>query len=167
MSYYAVIDSPLGPIFVGGSDAGVHRIDFLDGGRGAADRIALLARESGEAPLRDAGAASAVAAQLREYFAARLERFDLPLAARGSDFQRRVWRALSNVPYGETASYGEIARAVGNPAAARAVGAATGRNPLSLVVPCHRIVGAGGALTGYGGGLERKAWLLQLEARGG
>ncbi len=89
----------------------------------------------------------------------------MALAARGTEFQRRVWEALCVIPYGETASYGEIARAVGRPAASRAVGAANGRNPISIVVPCHRVVGAGGALTGYGGGLDRKAWLLNLEAR--
>jgi methylated-DNA-[protein]-cysteine S-methyltransferase len=87
------------------------------------------------------------------------------LAARGTVFQRRVWEALRAIPYGETASYGEVARAIGRPAASRAVGAANGRNPISIVVPCHRVVGAGGALTGYGGGLDRKAWLLNLEAR--
>ena len=89
----------------------------------------------------------------------------MPLAARGTEFQRRVWEELLTIPYGETASYGEIARATGRPAASRAVGAANGRNPISIVVPCHRIVGAGGALTGYGGGLDRNAWLLNLEAR--
>ncbi len=115
--------------------------------------------------MRDAGAASPVAEQLREYFAGERERFDVPLAARGTEFQRRVWEALRAIPYGETASYGQIARAVGRPAASRAVGAANGRNPISIVVPCHRVVGAGGALTGYGGGLDRKARLLDLEAR--
>ena len=89
----------------------------------------------------------------------------MPLAARGTDFQHRVWQALRAIPYGETASYGEVARVIGRPTASRAVGAANGRNPISIVVPCHRVVGAGGSLTGYGGGLDRKARLLNLEAR--
>ena len=163
--YYDVIDSPLGPVFVGGSGAGLHRVEFLDDGRDEASRVALLERESGDAPARHPTAAAPAVEQLREYFAAQRERFDVPLAARGTEFQRRVWEALRRIPYGETASYGEIARAIGRPAASRAVGAANGRNPISIVVPCHRIVGAGGALTGYGGGLDRKAWLLNLEAR--
>ena len=164
-SYYDVIDSPLGPVFIGGSGAGFHRVEFLDDGRDEASRVALLERESGGAPARCRTRGAPAAEQLREYFAAERERFDVPLAARGTEFQRRVWEALHRIPYGETASYGEIAREIGRPAASRAVGAANGRNPISIVVPCHRVVGAGGALTGYGGGLDRKAWLLNLEAR--
>ncbi|MFL5870805.1 MAG: methylated-DNA--[protein]-cysteine S-methyltransferase [Solirubrobacterales bacterium] len=102
--------------------------------------------------------------QLAEYFAGRRTRFDLPLAAAGTPFQRRVWAALEQIPFGETAAYGELATRLGAPAAARAVGAANGRNPISIVVPCHRLVGRGGALTGYGGGIERKRFLLALEA---
>jgi methylated-DNA-[protein]-cysteine S-methyltransferase len=165
ISYYDVIDSPLGQLFIGGSGAGLHRIDFLDDGRDEAGRVALLERESGDAPARDPRAAAPAAEQLREYFASQREHFDVPLAARGTEFQRRVWEALCSIPYGETASYGEIARAIGRPGASRAVGAANGRNPISIVVPCHRVVGAAGALTGYGGGLDRKARLLSLEAR--
>lgn len=107
------------------------------------------------------------AAQLGAYFAGELERFDLPLAPAGTDFQRRVWDAVAAIPYGATASYSEIAAAVGRPSACRAVGAANGRNPLAIVVPCHRVVGAAGALTGYGGGLERKRALLDLERDAG
>lgn len=163
--YYDIVDSPPGLLFVGGSAAGVHRVAFLDGRDAEADCLALLEREAGGPGVRDAGAASPVVAQLGEYFAGERERFELPLAARGTEFQRRVWEALSRVPYGRTATYGEIAGATGRPSAARAVGAASGRNPLAIVVPCHRIVGADGALTGYGGGLTRKAWLLEQEAR--
>ena len=104
------------------------------------------------------------AAQLHAYFARDLREFDLPLAPRGTPFQRRVWAAVSAIPYGATATYSEIATEVCTPAARRAVGAANGRNPLPVIVPCHRVIGAAGALTGYGGGLERKRLLLALEA---
>ncbi|HKP20162.1 MAG TPA: methylated-DNA--[protein]-cysteine S-methyltransferase [Thermoleophilaceae bacterium] len=107
------------------------------------------------------------AGQLRAYFAGELREFDLPLAPTGTPFQRDVWHAVSGVPYGRTASYAEIAAAVGRPAACRAVGAANGRNPLPVIVPCHRIIGAAGALTGYGGGLDRKRSLLDLERTAG
>ena len=105
--------------------------------------------------------------QLRAYFAGELREFDLPLAARGTEFQRQVWAAVYAVPYGSTATYSEIAAAVGRPDACRAVGAANGRNPLPVIVPCHRIIGAAGGLTGYGGGLDRKRSLLDLEAAAG
>ena len=103
------------------------------------------------------------AAQLAEYFAGTRTRFDLPLAPVGTDFQRRVWDATSAIPFGETATYGEIARKIGVPTAARAVGGALNRNPLAIVVPCHRVVGSSGKLTGYDGGVDRKAFLLNLE----
>ena len=103
--------------------------------------------------------------QLREYFAGERGRFELRLAARGTEFQRRVWRELERIPYGQTRSYGQIAAAVGAPRSVRAVGAANGRNPLPIVVPCHRVIGADGRLTGYGGGLPLKQLLLELEAR--
>lgn len=103
--------------------------------------------------------------QLDEYFAGSRLEFDLPLRAEGTALQRDVWRALSSIPYGETRSYGEIATAIGNPRAVRAVGGANGRNPISIIVPCHRVIGANGSLTGFGGGVERKEWLLAHEAR--
>jgi methylated-DNA-[protein]-cysteine S-methyltransferase len=102
--------------------------------------------------------------QLHAYFAGELERFELPLGPRGTDFQRRVWEALEEIPYGTTTTYSALAKAIGRPHACRAVGAANGRNPLPVIVPCHRVIGAAGALTGYGGGLERKRRLLALEA---
>jgi methylated-DNA-[protein]-cysteine S-methyltransferase len=104
-----------------------------------------------------------VTAQLDAYFAGRLQTFSLDLSAHGSAFQRDVWQALLEIPFGETASYGEIAASVNRPGAARAVGAANGRNPISIIVPCHRVIGAGGSLVGYGGGLDRKRWLLDHE----
>jgi methylated-DNA-[protein]-cysteine S-methyltransferase len=105
-----------------------------------------------------------VVAQLEAYFAGTLTDFDLPMATRGTDFQRRVWAGLCEIPYGETISYGELARRVGSPNASRAVGLANGRNPVAIIVPCHRVIGADGSLTGYGGGLDRKVWLLEHEA---
>jgi methylated-DNA-[protein]-cysteine S-methyltransferase len=104
-------------------------------------------------------------AQLREYFAGTRTRFDVPVAPVGTPFQRDVWAAIGNVPFGETITYAELARRCGRPSAVRAAGAATGRNPITIVIPCHRIVGGDGSLTGYAGGLERKRALLELEAR--
>ncbi len=107
---------------------------------------------------------AACAAQLTDYFAGERRHFELPLAAQGTPFQRSVWNALAHIPYGELRSYRDIARTIGNPAAVRAVGAANGRNPLPIVVPCHRVIGSNGSLTGFAGGLEIKRFLLQLEA---
>jgi methylated-DNA-[protein]-cysteine S-methyltransferase len=101
--------------------------------------------------------------QLDEYFAGKRREFELPLRLRGTAFQRRVWQVLTEIPYGVTWSYGELARRIDNPNASRAVGLANGRNPISILVPCHRVIGADGSLTGYGGGLERKKWLLVHE----
>ena len=106
----------------------------------------------------------AKAAQLQAYFAGSPVEFDVPLSLLGTDFQQRVWNELREIPLGETISYGELARRLGAPGASRAVGLANGRNPVSIVVPCHRVIGANGRLTGYGGGLQRKAWLLRHEA---
>lgn len=105
------------------------------------------------------------ACQLDGYFAGRLRTFDLPLDLVGTDFQLLAWRALADIPYGTTNSYGQQARRIGRPTAVRAVGSANGRNPVPIVLPCHRIVGASGSLVGFGGGLDRKAWLLEHEAR--
>jgi methylated-DNA-[protein]-cysteine S-methyltransferase len=101
--------------------------------------------------------------QLDAYFAGELTTFDVPLAPRGSDFQRRVWAALQEIPYGRTESYGELAERIGSPGGGRAVGLANGKNPIGIIIPCHRVVGADGSLTGYGGGLDRKKQLLDLE----
>jgi methylated-DNA-[protein]-cysteine S-methyltransferase len=113
---------------------------------------------------RDDTAFDDVRGQLDEYFAGRRRHFDLPLSAVGSAFQKRVWAALMKIPYGETTSYGRTAVAIGSPTASRAVGLANGQNPISIIVPCHRVVGANGSLTGYGGGLDAKRWLLSHEA---
>jgi methylated-DNA-[protein]-cysteine S-methyltransferase len=117
---------------------------------------------------RDDGSCAALvlaAAQLQEYFAGNRVTFDVPIRVEGSPLQTSVWSALSRIPYGETRSYGEIAVEICNPKAVRAVGAANGRNPVSIIVPCHRVIGANGSLTGFGGGVERKEWLLAHEAR--
>ncbi|WP_281395691.1 methylated-DNA--[protein]-cysteine S-methyltransferase [Allocatelliglobosispora scoriae] len=113
---------------------------------------------------RDDTAFDDVRTQLDEYFAGTRRAFDLPLSATGTDFQRRAWTALVEIPYGETRSYAKQAVAIGSPTAFRAVGLANGQNPISIIVPCHRVVGANGALTGYGGGLDAKRWLLAHEA---
>jgi methylated-DNA-[protein]-cysteine S-methyltransferase len=113
---------------------------------------------------RDDDAVADVAEQLQEYFRGERRTFDLPLAPRGTEFQMDVWRALQRIPYGETRSYSGIAREIGRPAAVRAVGAANGANPIPIVIPCHRVVGSNGSLTGFGGGIETKRWLLALES---
>ena len=113
---------------------------------------------------RDDRSCVAAIEQLREYFDGERHEFTLPLAPHGNAFELRVWEALREIPYGETVSYGEIARRIGSATAARAVGLANGRNPIAVIVPCHRVIGADGSLTGYGGGLERKRYLLDLEA---
>ncbi|MGE4354532.1 MAG: methylated-DNA--[protein]-cysteine S-methyltransferase [Oscillospiraceae bacterium] len=103
--------------------------------------------------------------QINDYFAGRRAEFDLALAPEGTNFQRRVWQALTQIPYAETRTYGDIAAAVGNPKAARAVGMANNRNPIAIIIPCHRVIGANGKLVGYGGGLDKKAFLLELEKK--
>ena len=113
---------------------------------------------------RDDAALARFCDQLHAYFAGELRRFELPLAPRGTEFQQRVWQALTELAFGETVSYGELARRVGQPGASRAVGSANNRNPIAIVVPCHRVVGADGRLVGFGGGLPRKQWLLRHEA---
>ena len=114
---------------------------------------------------RERAALNLARRQLIEYFEGTRQVFELPLAAQGTAVQKDVWRALSEIPYGETRSYGEIARQLGKPKASRAIGAANGRNPIAIVVPCHRVIGFDGSLTGFGGGIERKQWLLAHEAR--
>lgn len=149
-----VIASPVGKLGVTVEDAGVRLIDFLGHRSGAP-----VDGEVAHPLLRD------VRDQLAAYFAEELTAFDLPLAMRGSPFQLRVWEALVEVPYGYTWSYKELAEWVGGSANPRSVGGANGQNPVPIVVPCHRVVGANGTLVGYGGGLDTKRHLLELEAR--
>jgi methylated-DNA-[protein]-cysteine S-methyltransferase len=149
-------DSPLGPMLLAATDSGVAGVWF-EGQRHGPDSTGWV-DQPGHPMLRQARQ------QLADYFAGQRDGFDLPLDLRlGTAFQQSVWQALLRIPRGETTSYGELSRRVGRPQAARAVGAAVGRNPVSVVVPCHRVVGTGGALTGYAGGLERKSALLKLE----
>lgn len=174
-AFFDVIDTPVGPLFIGGSHAGIHRLDFLPDERPSAPaeqghRVRAfewsrqrLEREAGLPTSHDPARAADAARQLREYFEGARTTFDLPLAAHGSEFQRRVWATLMEIPAGETRSYGWVAERIGRPSASRAVGAANGQNPIVIVVPCHRVVGANGTLTGYGGGLQRKRWLLEHE----
>ena len=143
------VDTPIGRLGLVASELGLARV-LWDGEPGAGGDEAML---------------GAAAAQLREYFAGSRRTFDLPLDFDGTEFQRRAWTALAAIPYGERRSYGEQARRLGVPRAARAIGAANGANPVPIVLPCHRLVGADGSLTGFGGGLEVKRWLLDFEAR--
>jgi methylated-DNA-[protein]-cysteine S-methyltransferase len=143
-----IIDSPVGPLTLVERDGALARLAF---GR--------LGQSSPPSPFLDG-----VAAQLREYFAGERQAFDVPLAPSGTEFQLACWRALAEIPYGETRSYGEQARHIGRPDRARAVGAANGANPIAIILPCHRVIGADGSLVGFGGGLETKRRLLDLEA---
>ncbi len=161
MTIYTLLPSPVGELLLAANDTGLthalfprpdgsHPIDPSwqrdDGRQGRASELLALARD-----------------QFAEYFAGTRRAFDIPLAMSGTPFQRGVWQRLSDIPYGTTIAYGELARRIDNPRAVRAVGLANGRNPVSIIVPCHRVIGANGSLTGYGGGLDRKRWLLALE----
>jgi methylated-DNA-[protein]-cysteine S-methyltransferase len=145
------LPTPLGPLILVATERALVAVEF-------AERALVAGVPSGRTPLLDEACA-----QLRAYFAGERREFDLPLAPEGTAFQRAVWTALRAIPCGETRTYGDVARQVGRPAAVRAVGAANGRNPIAIVVPCHRVIGADGSLTGYGGGLDRKRWLLAHE----
>jgi methylated-DNA-[protein]-cysteine S-methyltransferase len=154
-TYFTHIDSPVGPLLLAASDEGLHAIGFHAARRDVAHGHDW--REGGHALL------NAARRQLGEYFEGRRTAFDLPLAPGGTPFQRDVWHTLATIPYGRTINYAELALRVGRPGASRAVGAANGRNPLPIVLPCHRVIGADGSLTGFGGGLPVKRFLLELE----
>ncbi len=154
---YCYLETPVGHLLiVGGADA-VRRIEFPESGNARLPEKDWVEAASG--PVGEA------ARQLREYFAGARSEFDLPLAPEGTAFQRAVWLLLQGIPYGETITYGELARRAGNPKASRAVGAANGANPIPIVIPCHRVIGSNGKLTGFGGGLPMKEALLNLETR--
>ena len=168
VTYYTQVGSPIGPLLLtsdGAALTGLHMSPLRPGPAtgdvasdwGLAGGAGMWVADADAAPLR------AAAAQLAAYFAGRLTAFDLPLALHGTEFQRRVWTALQAIPYGTTISYGDLARWVGNANGSRAVGLANGRNPIAIIVPCHRVIGTNGKLTGYGGGLPRKAALLDFE----
>jgi methylated-DNA-[protein]-cysteine S-methyltransferase len=154
MIRYDMLPTSCGELLVAINARGLVHVDFVAGLRALPDMSGWQ---------QDGEALAPYLAEFDAYFAGRLQRFTLPLAARGTAFQQAVWQALCDIPYGETRSYGEIARVIGKPSASRAVGAANGRNPLSIIVPCHRVIGQNGSLTGYAGGLPIKQELLRLE----
>jgi methylated-DNA-[protein]-cysteine S-methyltransferase len=149
-----VVDSPVGPLTLAGVGTTLMHLRMADQSH-EPDRSAWEPAEK--------NAFGDVVDQLEAYFAGALTQFDIDLGLAGTQFQRRVWAALQTIPYGETRSYGQIAEQIGSPGASRAVGLANGRNPVGIVVPCHRVIGSTGGLTGYGGGLDRKRTLLMLE----
>ena len=153
---YAYLESPIGTLLISGNAEGLQQILFSTNGSPA---------RLGSGWEENPSALAEVIRQLSAYFAGELEAFDLSLAPKGTPFQQKVWSQLLTIPYGETISYGELARRIGNSNASRAVGLANGSNPIPIVIPCHRVIGANGKLTGYGGGLPIKEKLLALEKR--
>jgi methylated-DNA-[protein]-cysteine S-methyltransferase len=153
---YTTIASPIGPLILAAADSGLHQILFVNGRHPATPDPAW---QEDAKPLQEP------IRQLRAYFAGELESFTVPLAPQGTLFQLKIWKLLADIPFGETISYGELARRAGNPKASRAVGLANGSNPIPIIIPCHRVIGSTGKLTGYGGGLPIKEKLLALERR--
>lgn len=159
------MSSPLGLLFLASSQRGLRYLEFMDRKsikRMIANHAATYPEAKWEPSLLEL---KPVVEQLEGYFCGALDTFDVRLDPAGSTFQLAVWRALLDIPYGETRTYGGIAKAIQQPRSARAVGLANNQNPIAIVVPCHRVIGANGSLTGYGGGLTRKKWLLALEAK--
>jgi methylated-DNA-[protein]-cysteine S-methyltransferase len=155
---HAVVDSPVGPLTLVAADGALAGLYMTE-------QRHLPPREVFGEPAEDEEPFARASAQLREYFGGQRTEFDLELGLAGTAFQRRVWAALQDIPYGQTISYGQLADRIGQPSASRAVGLANGKNPVGIIVPCHRVVGATGSLTGYGGGIERKRYLLAHEQR--
>ena len=160
--FYAYMETPIGKLLVASSEKGLVRIMFPHEEK--ADLVSLLKKEYPEETLvEDPEKNLLVIKQIKEYFDGSRTVFSLPLDIRGTEFQKSVWEALKKVPYGETSSYGEIACSIGKPKAARAVGNANRKNPIPIVIPCHRIIGSDGSMTGFGGGIPLKKKLLELE----
>lgn len=154
--YFTTIESPVGPLLLAGDSNALHSVSFESSKRAARP----------QAEWKQNGAAfTEVSLQLRAYFRGELKEFALPLAMEGTEFQLRVWNALRTIPYGETISYAQLASRIGNPKAVRAVGLANGSNPIPIIIPCHRVIGSDGSLTGFGGGLSTKQKLLDLESK--
>jgi methylated-DNA-[protein]-cysteine S-methyltransferase len=147
-TYYGYYESPIGLIEIGGRSSAIRSLSFVEGRREGCESHPTIDQ---------------AVLQVAEYFAGARRKFDLPITLVGTEFQRQVWNQLLRVPYGQMIAYQDIANAIGKPKAVRAVGAANGQNPISIIVPCHRIVGRNGKLIGYGGGLWRKEWLLKHE----
>lgn len=158
MTYFTMLPSPVGDLLIAANADALTAVYFENPRYGPVSREGWVEKEN--PVLREA------VRQLREYFAARRREFDLPLEPEGTGFQKRVWNELQRIPFGRTISYGTLAASIGQPTASRAVGLANGHNPISIIVPCHRVIGANGSLTGYGGGLDRKRWLLEFEQGG-
>lgn len=152
--YYSYYESPVGSLLLAGDGVALSLISFPTGKATSQPAADWMRRNDAFIPVKQ---------QLAAYFAGELTNFDLELIPQGTDFQLAVWSALKTIPYGETRSYGDIATVIGKPDASRAVGAANGQNPLPIVIPCHRVIGSNGSLTGFGGGLECKQFLLRLE----
>ncbi len=152
---YHNFPSPIGDLLLVSNGSALTGLYMLDHAGGPTPRTGWRHDERGFESL---------CAQLTQYFAGSLRQFDVVLSPAGTEFQQKVWQELRRIPYGETISYGELARRIGQPSASRAVGRGNGQNPISIIVPCHRVIGANGTLTGYGGGLDRKKWLLEHEA---
>jgi methylated-DNA-[protein]-cysteine S-methyltransferase len=155
MHYYQYMETPIGKLLLAGDGEKLTLLGFPTGS---------MARRHESDWKQDPAPFADVRQQLEQYFAGQRQQFDLPLAPQGTDFQQRVWGALQEIPFGETWSYGQLARHIGKPKASRAVGAANGLNPIPVIIPCHRVIGASGKLTGFGGGLETKRYLLDLES---
>ncbi len=147
-TFFAYYDSPIGLIEIGGTPDGIISLFFVEERRSGVDTN---------------GVCEEAVKQISEYFAGSRQEFDLPVMMDGTEFQLQVWQELRRIPFGQTVSYGDLARSIRKPSAVRAVGAANGDNPVSIIVPCHRVIGSDGGLTGYGGGLPRKQWLLKHE----
>lgn len=163
--YYRFLDGPVGPMIAMASEKGVVLLEFLDTFSTIEKEITdLHARYGFHLRDQDHPYLAAVQTQIDDYFAGRRQQFDLPLDAPGTAFDETVWAHLQRIPYGRTCSYGDLAKDIGNGAHARIVGSANHRNRISIIIPCHRVIGADGSLTGYGGGLPRKRWLLEFES---
>jgi len=158
---YRRVTSPLGELLLTASDTALTAVYFPTSRHDGRDDRSAWQEDRGQAPA--SAVLDRVTQQLSEYFNWSRATFDLPLDPLGTTFQRRVWELLRRVPYGATTSYGDLARRLGDPRATRAVGAANGKNPIPIIVPCHRVIGSRGELTGFGGGIERKRWLLEHE----
>ncbi|MDO5096624.1 MAG: methylated-DNA--[protein]-cysteine S-methyltransferase [Peptostreptococcaceae bacterium] len=152
-NFYFTYPSPVGELFIAEDDEGICCISFYE--------LDIL-----NIPKKETSLIKRTAKQLQEYFAGKRKQFDIPLSTHGTDFQQKVWHTLQQIPYGETQCYEQIAKSAGNPKACRAVGSANNKNPISILIPCHRVIGKNGKLVGYGGGLDIKEFLLNLEAQG-
>jgi methylated-DNA-[protein]-cysteine S-methyltransferase len=164
MNIFCYVESPIGRLMLTSDGAALTGL-YMNLYRNKPTKLPTPGAEwiqnGTKEPLQAAGQ------QLQEYFAGKRREFDLPLNPQGTEFQQRVWRELTKIPFGETRSYGQLAKRIGNPNGSRAVGLANGRNPIAIIVPCHRVIGADGSLTGFGGGIERKEWLLSHEGQPG